>query len=219
MVKTMPVHDQPRLATPPAPGAAARSRPDPWRHGLPVFRSDACTLRELQLEDAPTLLAHLGAEEVSRFVAAPDSVATFERYITRAHADRQTGHYACFGVVPRGQQTAVGVFQLRPVEAGFLTAEWGFALGSAYWGTGLFVPCASQVLSFAFDTVGVQRLEARVAVINGRCNAAIRKMGAVREGVLRSSFRRNGQALDEVLWSILAEDWQYERTPRYQSIH
>ena len=60
-------------------------------------------------------------------------------------------------------------------------------------------------------TEGAQRLEARAAVANGRGNGTLRKIGAVQEGVLRRSFLRNGQYHDQVLWSILAEDWRLQR--------
>ena len=43
---------------------------------------------------------------------------------------------------------------------------------------------------------------------NGRGNGALRKLGAVQEGVLRRSFLKNGQFLDQMLWSILAEEWR-----------
>ena len=56
--------------------------------------------------------------------------------------------------------------------------------------------------------LGSHRLEARAAVQNGRGNGALRKIGAVREGVLRRSFLRNGEYLDQALWTILAEDWR-----------
>src|SRR4026207_2523668 len=105
-------------------------------------------------------------------------------------------------------QTAVGLFQGRQLEPGFATAEWGFALGSAFWGTGMFIDAAEMVVNFAVVTIGVQRLEARAAVANGRGNGALRKLGAVQEGVLRRSFLKNGQFLDQMLWSILSEEWR-----------
>jgi RimJ/RimL family protein N-acetyltransferase len=64
------------------------------------------------------------------------------------------------------------------------------------------------MLQFAFDTVGVHRLEARAAVRNGRGNGALRKMGAVQEGMLRKSFQKNGEYLDQALWTVLDEDWR-----------
>jgi RimJ/RimL family protein N-acetyltransferase len=62
------------------------------------------------------------------------------------------------------------------------------------------------MIDFAFDVIGVHRLEARAAVENGRGNSALRKIGAVQEGVLRKSFLRNGRFLDQALWAILPED-------------
>jgi RimJ/RimL family protein N-acetyltransferase len=107
--------------------------------------------------------------------------------------------------------TAVGIFQLRSMEHGYAMAEWGFALGSAFWGTGIFAEGARLVVDFAVDVIGAHRLEARAAVANGRGNGALRKIGAVQEGLLRRSFVRNGVHHDQVLWGILAHDWRLQR--------
>ncbi len=183
-----------------------------WKAGLPEMAGNGCTLRELRLNDAASLLAMLTTEEVSRFISPPPTtVEGFERFILWAQRERQAGNYACFAVVPSGMDTAIGIFQLRSLEPGFASAEWGFVLGAQYWGTGVFVEGARLVLDFAFDVVGARRLEARAAVANGRGNGALRKVGAVQEGVLRRSFLRHGQYHDQVLWGILAEDWRLQR--------
>ena len=36
-------------------------------------------------------------------------------------------------------------------------------------------------------------------------------MGAVQEGVLRKSFLKNGEYLDQALWTILEEDWRHAK--------
>jgi ribosomal-protein-alanine N-acetyltransferase len=115
--------------------------------------------------------------------------------------------------------TAIGIFQVRQLEPGFATAEWGFALGSAFWGTGMFLDGAKLVVDFSFDVVGAHRLEARAAVANGRGNGALRKVGAVQEGVLRKSFLRNGEYLDQTLWTILNGDWCRAKSAWGSQIH
>ncbi len=183
-----------------------------WKAGLPVLTGTGVTLRELRLEDAASLLTMLTTEEVSRFISPPPTtVEGFERFIMWAQHERQAGNYACFAVVPAGMDTAIGIFQVRSLEPGFASAEWGFALGSQYWGTGVFVDGARLVADFAFDVIGARRLEARAAVANGRGNGALRKLGAVQEGVLRRSFLRHGEYHDQVLWGILAEEWRLQR--------
>jgi [ribosomal protein S5]-alanine N-acetyltransferase len=188
---------------------AADSITTDWRTALPVITGKTIMLRELELSDAPSLFAMLTPEEVSRFISPPPTtVEGFEQFISWACAERAAGRYACFAVVPHGAQSAVGLFQIRQLEPGFATAEWGFAIGSSFWGTGVFVEGGELVVNFAIETLGVTRLEARAAVANGRGNGALRKLGAVQEGVLRRSFLKNGQFLDQMLWSILSEEWR-----------
>ncbi len=180
-----------------------------WRQRLPLIAGPGVTLRELRLSDAPALLDLLGASEVAQFISPPPTtVEGFERFINWAQQEQQAGRYICFAVVPEGMSTAVGIFQVRQLEPRFGTAEWGFALGRAFWGTGVFVASARLVVDFAFETIGVHRLEARAAVANGRGNGALAKMGAVKEGLLRRSFLRHGQYHDQTLWSIVREDWR-----------
>ena len=193
-----------------------------WRQSLPVLTGAGITLRELELSDAPSLLAMLTTEEVTRFISPPPStVEGFERFITWTKEQRATGHNICFAVVPAGMTTAIGLFQVRSLVSDFSTAEWGFALGSAFWGTGLFAEGARLVVDFAFDTVGIHRLEARASAENGRGNGALRKLGAVQEGLLRRAFLRNGRYHDQVLWSIIDTDWiaASERQEARPSIH
>ena len=199
-----PVRNAP---VPPAPQPAVVSTD--WRDALPVLTGQTVTLREMQASDAPSLFALLTTEEVARFISPPPStVEGFEKFIAWAGRQRAVGAYVCFAVTLDASDTAVGIFQIRATEPGFGTAEWGFALGSPFWGRGIFQEGAALVMEFAFETIGVHRLEARAAVRNGRGNGALRKIGAVQEGILRKSFLRNGEYLDQMLWTVLDEDWR-----------
>jgi RimJ/RimL family protein N-acetyltransferase len=183
-----------------------------WQTGLPVLMGKQVVLRELRISDAPALFAMLTTEEVARFISPPPTtVDGLERFIQWTLQQRRAGVYACFAVTLRGFDTAIGIFQVREIEANFQAAEWGFAIGSPFWGTGVFQEGAQLMLEFVFDTIEVHRLEARAAVQNGRGNGALRKVGAVREAILRQSFLRHGRYLDQVLYSILEEDWRASR--------
>jgi [ribosomal protein S5]-alanine N-acetyltransferase len=179
-----------------------------WRDRLPVLRSGKITLRELQSSDAQALWAFINSSEVTKFLSPPPAtVDGFEQFIAWTQQQRAGGTQAAFAVVVEGFDTPVGLFQLRQLEAGFGTAEWGFAIGSAFWGTGVFRTGAELMMHVAFDVIGVHRLEARACAANVRGNAALKKIGAVHEGVLRRSFQRDGEFLDQVLWTVLKEDW------------
>ena len=145
---------------------------------------------------------------MARFISPPPtSVEGFERFIAWTHRQRTAGVYACFAVTLKGYDTAIGIFQVRETEQGFSTGEWGFALGSPFWGTGVFARRRG-----AHARVRVRdrrRAPARSAGRrqNGRGIGALRKIGAVQEGVLRKSFLKNGDYLDQALYGIVEDDW------------
>src|SRR5436190_19164971 len=123
-----------------------------WRDSLPLLAGATVTLRELRASDAPSLFALLTTEEVSRFISPPPStVDGFEKFIAWTLRQRSVGSYACFAVTIDSTDTAIGIFQLRQLEPGFGTAEWGFALGSSYWGTGVFQEGAELLVNFAIE--------------------------------------------------------------------
>ena len=196
-----PTPTLPALQTPPTVASG-------WRSGLPCLTGSLVSLRELRAGDAPALFSALSSEQVTKFVSPPPAtVDGFGRFINWAIRQRQSGQYVCFAVVPHGSDTAIGIYQVRSLEPAFGSAEWGFALAPEFWGTGIFVEGAKLVVDFAFQVLGVHRLEARAALKNGRGNSALRKLGAVQEGVLHRSFLRNGEYLDQALWTILREEW------------
>ena len=200
--------------------AASAVTSSDWKQKLPTMSGALATVRELRLSDAPSLLANLTTEEVTRFISPPPTtVEGFERFIAWTHRERAAGRYVCFAVVPNGMDTAIGLLQVRQLDPNFTTAEWGFAIGSQFWGTGVFLDAANLVVEFAIEEMGVHRLEARAAVANGRGNGALRKIGAHQEGVLRKSFLRNGEYLDQVLWTILHDEWRRRRATWSTSVH
>jgi RimJ/RimL family protein N-acetyltransferase len=206
--------DVPHVQVPETPRVDRRPAEAPWRTRLPDLHGGGVTLRELERVDAEPLVRLFADEELRRYIPAPPGTAgDFLRFIQWTHTQRATGSVLCFGVVPDGADAAVGILQIHEREAPFCTAEWGFVLGRPYWGTGCFEQSARLLLQFAFDTLGVQRLEARAMAANARANAVLRRLGAAEEGHLRRSFLLGGEYHDDVLWALLANDWRRSRPP------
>jgi RimJ/RimL family protein N-acetyltransferase len=181
---------------------------DSWRHVPPVLHGSSVTLREVRRADAGALLSAVATSEVARFISVPpDTIEGFEAFIASARRQRAAGEAICFGVMPAGSDSPVGLFQVRAIDPHAKRAEWGFALGTEFWGEGLFYSAAPLVVDWVFDVLGVLRLEARSATMNARGNGALRKLGAVQEAVLRQSLRRDDEYLDQVLWTIAADHW------------
>lgn len=179
--------------------------PTGWRARLPVLKGTGVTLRELRAGDAASLYACLTTEQVARFISPPPTSAeAFEDFIRWSHIRRAEGKYVCFGIVPEGSDVAVGIFQIQLSTNE--PPEWGFVLGSEFWGTGVFVEGAVALMDFAFNVMGLERLAARAAVDNTRGNGALRKIGAVRESLIRNGLVRKGRLHDQYYWTSSPED-------------
>jgi [ribosomal protein S5]-alanine N-acetyltransferase len=175
-----------------------------WRERLPVLASERVVLRELQTSDAASLHRVATCPEVARFNwPAPPNIKGVERFIEWTWAERAAGKYVAFGVAARGGDDAIGLFELREMQPGFFRGELGFFIDPAVWGTGLFSEAARLLLHFAFDVVGVHRIEVRATVDNPRSNMALRRLGARKEGTLRAAFVRDGKYIDQHLWAIV----------------
>ena len=85
-------------------------------------------------------------------------------------------------------------------------------IGGTYYlphlrGTGFNARVKTMMLKRALDC-GIRRVEFRVDRRNGRSQAAMKKLGAVREGILRADrITWTGHVRDTVLFSILKEEW------------
>jgi len=91
-------------------------------------------------------------------------------------------------------------------------ARQALEIGGTYYrphlrGTGFNRRVKDMMLARAFEC-GIRRVEFRVDLRNGRSQAAMKKLGAVREGVLRADrITWTGHVRDTVLFSILKEEW------------
>ena len=179
-----------------------------WRNALPNLTGRTVTLREPVPQDLGPLVDLLSLGDATRFgIEERVTVVGVQELIDRAARERANGLSVTYVITLSGTRVIAGLLQVRQLDPGFEAAEWECTLAPSSRGCGIFMEAARLAGSFAFGTLGTHRLEARVLLQNGRANGALRKLGAVQEGVLRRSIRSAGEYFDQVLWSILKEDW------------
>lgn len=104
---------------------------------------------------------------------------------------------------------AVGVTTYRDVVAEHRTLEVGGTwLGRPWWRTAINTEAKLLILGHAFETLGANRVAIKTDIRNERSQAAIERLGAVREGVVRHQYiRPDGTLRDTVLYSIVPDEW------------
>jgi RimJ/RimL family protein N-acetyltransferase len=179
-----------------------------WRNQLPSLSGRIVALREPATQDARAVVGILSLGDATRFgLDEPVSEIGVQELIERFTRERASGLAFTYLIVLSASRSIVGLMQVRPLDPAFETAEWECTVDPTSRGSGVFLEAARLVGSFVFGVIGTHRLEARVLLQNGRAHGALRKLGAVQEGVLRRSMRRDGEYFDQVLWSLLKEDW------------
>ena len=179
-----------------------------WRAELPLLAGWQVVLREAAGHDRAPLFDILSQPDAPHFgMEEPVTELGVQQLLDRASHDREMGSGFSYAVTLASALTVVGLVQVRQLDPAFEAAEIEFTVAPAWRGTGIFIESARLVGSFVFGSLGTHRIEARVLLQNGRANGALRKLGAVEEGVLRRSVRRGGAYVDQVLWSMLKEDW------------
>ncbi|HEV3061930.1 MAG TPA: GNAT family protein [Vicinamibacterales bacterium] len=179
-----------------------------WRATSPVLVGPHVTLREPAQDDVRTLVDLLSLSDATRFgLDDPPSEFTAQHLVDEAARERAAGRALTLVVTVTASQAVVGLVQVRQLDPQFEAAEWEWTIAPESRGNGIFLESARLVGSLAFGAIGVHRLEARALLQNGRANGALRKLGAVQEGILRRSARRSNEYLDQVLWAVLRDDW------------
>ena len=104
--------------------------------------------------------------------------------------------------------TVVGTSSLGDVDLENERIHLGWTMyGSRWWGTQVNPECKLLLLGHAFDC-GFGRVKIQTDAVNERSQAAIAKLGATREGVLRRHTRRaDGSFRDSVVFSVLKDEW------------
>ena len=160
---------------------------DRWTDRVPHLHGDLTTLREVAASDVYPLFALFADPAVTAYMAPPPpTLAKFAGFIEWSFQQREEGRGVCFGIVPDGMEVAVGILQVR-LEPTLSDAEWGIVLSSHFWSTGVFADAANLLMEFAFTTMHVERLKARIAQRNRRAHAAVQKLGARFETTIAGS--------------------------------
>jgi N-acetyltransferase len=114
-----------------------------------------------------------------------------------------------FAQVDAASRRAVGITTYRDVDERHRTLEVGGTwIGRPWWRTAINTEAKLLFLGHAFETLGANRVAIKTDIRNERSQAAIARLGAVREGVLRHQYvRRDGSLRDTVMYSIVPHEW------------
>ncbi len=175
-----------------------------------VLEGQHVRLEPLSFEHLADLARVAFDEEIWRWTSERAlSADELRAYVERAMAAARTGTALPFATVASPGGRAVGSTRFANFDASNRRVEIGWTwLGREWQRTAVNTEAKSLMLAHAFEKLGCVRVELRTDVKNERSRAAIRRIGAVEEGVLRKhAITSTGRVRDDVYYSILDDEW------------
>jgi ribosomal-protein-serine acetyltransferase len=100
-----------------------------------------------------------------------------------------------------------GVAAYHPIDWENRSAALGYWLAADHQGRGLMTRAVRALVTHAFTELGLNRVEIRCAVGNGKSRAIPLRLGFSEEGVVREAQWLNGRFVDHAVYGMLARDW------------
>jgi len=169
-------------------------------------------LEPLTLAHAPALLAALAEDESIwqwMSIEPPLSLEAMEQYIQGALAAQATGTEVAFVQIALADGRAYGSTRYLNISRKDRGLEIGWTwIGKRWQRTAVNTEAKFLLLRHAFESLGAARVQLKTDARNLQSQAAIERIGGVREGVLRKyQTTRGGYLRDTVMFSILADEW------------
>jgi len=176
-----------------------------------VLENDCVLLQPLRKIDGRNLQHFAISEpEIWQYSLMPiNSPESMDNYIQIALEERTAEKSYPFVVFDKQSGTYAGSTRFYDIQQAFKTLQLGYTwYGKAFQGTGLNKHCKYLLLTFAFETLGMERVEFRADNQNVRSIAALKSIGCTVEGVLRSHMpNQTGGRRNSIVLSILKEEW------------
>lgn len=133
-----------------------------------------------------------------------------KNYLNLALQARKDKKEYPFIVFDKLTNTFAGSSRFYDIQLANKCLQLGFTwYGKQFQGTGLNKHCKYLLLNFAFEIMDVERVEFRADYDNKRSISAMKRIGCVEEGILRSNGVRNdGTRRDSIVLSILKSEWE-----------
>lgn len=167
------------------------------------------TLRPLEREDGPALVAAASADGLwNLFYANVSKVKDIDGFLDETFTEQDHGRVLPFAVLDANGACVGTTRYMRMAQKHRRLEIGGTFYAKSVQRTGVNTETKLLLLGYAFETMACQCVQIRTDALNLRSQAAIERLGAKRDGVLRGhQVMADGRLRDSVVYSILDREW------------
>jgi ribosomal-protein-serine acetyltransferase len=171
---------------------------------------DGVVLRQLTEADVAAFANHVRENRTHLAEWLPDLALVDTPEAARTFLEHELGAFTPGGGCSVGLWVVgklAGVVGLGPVNAENRSAMIGYWIAAAYQGQGLITDGVRVMLDYAFGELGVNRIEITCPHDHPRSRAIPERLGFTQEGIRRQTVWVHDQPHDEVIYGLLAPEW------------
>jgi len=184
--------------------------------GTITLETERLILRRLCLADAPVMFANWASDpDVTKYLTwlTHESVAVTEGVLTDWVNRYEQADFYNWGLELKESGMLIGSMGIVKLDERTNNVHFGYCIGKQWWGQGLTTEALRRLVSFFFEDVGMERLEARHDPNNPASGAVMQKAGLNYEGTFIARDYNNQGICDTAYYAILARDYFREKTP------
>jgi ribosomal-protein-alanine N-acetyltransferase len=175
---------------------------------VPEVETERLILRNMTSVNVDFILGHFSRNEINRY-SSSDNITTLkeaQEYYEKYFAPTRSTRFR-LGLELKETSELIGTIGLHKWSKKDLCAELGYDLSQKYWGQGLMNEALEPIIRFGFERMKLNRIEATTNAENKRSIKLLEKNGFTREGVMRKKYYYKGKFQDDVMYSLLKDEW------------
>lgn len=187
----------------------------------PTIATERLILRPMVVADVPDIARAAGRVEIARstlLIPHPYKESDALSWITTHQRDWDRGEALTLAITLRGDagtpSRLIGAVSIRGLAGPHRSGELGYWISPDFWGKGYATEAVGGVINHAFESLGLERVYADHFSFNPASGRVMAKCGMHMEGVARHRYRKNGEAVDAIVYSILRSEWRADGAPR-----
>ena len=176
---------------------------------MPELETDRLQLRAIKRSDVNDINEYASNPKTSEYLLweKHKTVEYTKKFVDIVLAKYRFGEYHDWAIVLKENQKMIGTCGFTRIDEENSIAEIGYVLNPRYWGYGLATEAAKKIVDFAFNVLGVNRVEARFLFGNDASLKVMKKLGMKFEGYLREYQLVKGHYRTVGISSILKREY------------
>ena len=177
--------------------------------GTPQLETERLVLRKLTPQDDEDVFEYASDDEVTQYMTwnthkSIDDARGFISFTLGRYERDEAGEW---GIVLKETSKLIGAMGFPWCDMKNKRAEIGYVLSRRFWGQGIMPEAVSRVLKFAFEEMGLNRIECCHFLPNEKSGRVMQKVGMSFEGIAREKFFVKERYWGVKQYAILRSDW------------